>query len=70
MRKFLVLILLLSFCWTVAQDPGVKISLSFEESGVKEVLDQIEEITDYRFYYVEEWLGNKNISGSAHSRQW
>ncbi len=64
MRKFLVLMLLLSFCWTVAQDPGVKISFSFEESSVKEVLDQIEEITDYRFYYVDEWLGNKKISGN------
>ncbi len=64
MRKFLVFTLLLSFSWTMAQDPEVKISLSFEESSIKEVLGQIEDITDYRFYYVEKWLSNKKISGN------
>jgi hypothetical protein len=40
------------------------ISLSFEEESIKDVLDRIEDLTPYTFYYIEEWLGDALFSGS------
>lgn len=45
------------------QSTSLIISLGFENSSIKEVLDQIEGLTDYKFYYASEWLGDKKISG-------
>ncbi len=63
MKKALTILLTLSFYFSEAQDNTTKISLSFKNSTTKDVLTQIEEITDYQFFYVDDWFSNKPISG-------
>ncbi len=45
-------------------DSTTTISLNFEKAKLKEVLDRIEELTNYKFYYVEDWLGESQVSGN------
>ena len=64
-RFFLMLLLFLySINLSSQEDSSVKISLSFEKSNVKEVLFSIEKITDYKFYFLEEWFNEELVSGS------
>ncbi|WP_420600906.1 carboxypeptidase-like regulatory domain-containing protein [Flagellimonas sp.] len=49
--------------WSWAQSTDQNISIAFENKTIKEVLLQIEEKSDYDFYYDEEWLGTELISG-------
>ncbi|MFH6604035.1 TonB-dependent receptor domain-containing protein [Maribacter algicola] len=62
---------LITFCikQTFAQNDSIpssvqQISLTFENSTIKDVLVQIEGLTDYRFYFAEAWLGDGLVSGS------
>ena len=64
MKRFFTAFLLLGFFLTEAQDNTPKISISFESSNIKDVLRDIEKITDYRFFYVAEWLGDRIVTGS------
>ncbi|NHF59823.1 TonB-dependent receptor [Flavobacteriaceae bacterium TP-CH-4] len=48
----------------LSQEAIPKISLSYENRPVSEVLQLIEEASGLPFYYVEQWLGEKTISGS------
>ena len=47
-----------------AQTGQERISVRFSEIPVKEALLQIEEKTDYKFYFVEQWLPQRSISGN------
>ncbi len=65
MRKCFVLLFLLfaQNSWTQQEDP--LITLSFENSDLVSVLTQIEEKTDYSFYFIDSWLTEyKDISGN------
>ena len=60
--------LFLLICLTVAnmgfsQNLDKKVSLSFDNVTVADALSTIEEVTDYTFYYLKEWLGSELISG-------
>ncbi len=41
-----------------------KISVSFEDSPTEEVLLALEEVTPYRFYFVDDWLDGKSFRGT------
>ena len=61
-----ILLILLFFCFQLisAQDiTKEKFSISFENSSKVSVIKQVEELTEYRFYFVEEWLDDEPISG-------
>ena len=62
--------MLFSFQLIFSQDDreSQKISLSFENSSRKDVIAQIEEKTGYRFYFVENWLDDKLISGNYENK--
>lgn len=47
-----------------AQQDTVNISLSFSNAEMKNVLLEIEAVTSYRFYFLEDWLKDKTFSGS------
>ena len=47
-----------------AQDKEPSISLRIDGKNLKQALQKIEEITGYRFYYLDEWLPKKAISAS------
>ena len=65
MRLIFALVLSLSFVEAFSQsDDKVKISISFENSSIKEVLHKIEDITDYKFYYLDEWFKEELVSGN------
>lgn len=65
MKKLLLTLLLLaSIQFISAQDSSPKISISFENLSKKEVLLKIEEQTNYKFYYVNDWLDDNLISGN------
>lgn len=60
------LLILLFFCiqFIYAQDENNQnISINFENSSTVNVLKKVEELTHYRFYFVEDWLGDELISG-------
>ncbi len=63
MRFLVSIILFFSISSSQAQE-GVLVSLSYNNSDLKEVLHQIEETTNYRFYYVDSWIQNKTVSGN------
>ena len=55
---------ILGLQWALAQEKVSTISIAFENSSLKEVIGTIEEVSDYHFFYVEEWLGDHRVSGS------
>ena len=59
-----IFLLLLTSCFIFSQEGTKKISITYSDLSLQEVLDSIEVSTDYRFYYVDEWLSDQKISGS------
>ncbi len=65
MRKVILLVILCNFQSLFAQnDIEKKISLHFENSTKLEVIKRIEELSNYKFYFIEDWLDDKTISGN------
>ena len=63
--KKLLIIFIFFFQFAFSQNESEKnITLSFNNSSKIDALKQIEKITDYRFYFVEDWLDNTLISGN------
>jgi hypothetical protein len=63
MRKYLLLILLISFPFAHAQTTDPEISLSFENKELPEILIEIETITNFQFFFEEDWFGIQKFSG-------
>ena len=64
MRIKLTIILSLCFSISSAQDRSQSMDLSFENKTIEEVIIQIESQTDYRFYFLKEWLSDESISAN------
>ncbi|MGI9551489.1 MAG: TonB-dependent receptor, partial [Aurantibacter sp.] len=62
MRKIIIVFFLLCCVLGLAQNTTQKVSLAFEDATLSEILTQIEDKTNYRFYFVPEWLGEKTLS--------
>jgi len=45
------------------------ISIAFENTSIKSVLESIEASTNYRFYYLEGWLSNELVSGNYNNER-
>ncbi|MFO7743941.1 MAG: TonB-dependent receptor [Psychroflexus sp.] len=63
MRKYLLFLLIFNYSLLYAQTADSEISLSFENKNIVEVLIEIEEKTKYQFFFEENWLGLKKLSG-------
>ncbi|NEV94724.1 TonB-dependent receptor [Psychroflexus sp. YR1-1] len=63
MRKYLLLLFLMYLPLANAQTSDSKLSLTFENKNLLEVFQEIENKTNYRFFFEEKWLGIKNLSG-------
>ncbi len=63
MRKFFIIVFVCSIQCLVAQNVNEKITISFTGNSVEEALLQIEDITDYEFYYLSKWLDGISVSG-------
>ena len=65
MKNTILVFLLLFMCNILAaQEPAEKVTLSYTDATIKDVLNRIEASTSYQFYYVDEWLGGQMVSGS------
>ncbi len=65
MRKTLfVLLFLMTGSVVMSQNETTNVTISFTETNVREVIKTLEEKTQLRFYYVDEWLSNDLISGT------
>ncbi|MCK5402088.1 MAG: hypothetical protein KAJ28_10690, partial [Flavobacteriaceae bacterium] len=64
MRIIYTLILVIVCFQARGQNQEPILTLSFEDTEIKEVLDQIENKTNIKFYYVEEWIKDKHITGN------
>jgi len=63
MRRLFLLLLIAISLPAVAQETQ-RISLSFTDAKKIAVLEQIEVLTDYQFYFVEKWLDEELVSGA------
>ncbi|KQC28972.1 carboxypeptidase-like regulatory domain-containing protein [Flagellimonas eckloniae] len=64
MKRILVsLMLLASMQYVHSQVEIPKISVSFNDTDLKEALSAIEEKTEYSFFYIESWLKGVKVSG-------
>jgi hypothetical protein len=60
--KLLFVCFVLSNFYSYGQNNSTKLSISFSETKFKSALDSIESKTNYRFYYLENWFGDKTIT--------
>lgn len=64
MRKIIILIFFFSLNLMHSQNETEnKITINFNNSSKLEVVKQLEELSNYNFYFVEDWLDEKPISG-------
>ncbi|MBT8180086.1 MAG: TonB-dependent receptor, partial [Eudoraea sp.] len=68
-KKLCFLLIFLAFLSSYGQtvtsvDSTEVISLSFENTSIKNVLESIEVATNYKFFYVDSWFSDKLVSGS------
>ncbi|WP_298286891.1 carboxypeptidase-like regulatory domain-containing protein [uncultured Lutibacter sp.] len=64
MKKILLILIFFCFQFINSQNVATKsISISFENETKINVIKKIENLTNYRFYFVESWLDDELISG-------
>lgn len=65
MKNILVIITFLLVSQIASsQSDSTKISISFNEVKIVDILKKIEENSPYQFYYVANWFGNQKLSGT------
>jgi hypothetical protein len=55
-------VFLLCFCAVFSQDKDGLISLSVQDKNIKEVLNELENKTEFKFFYADDWLDENQIS--------
>ncbi|MBO2545178.1 TonB-dependent receptor [Salegentibacter sp. BDJ18] len=63
MRKTLLLLLLFCFQFSYAQKTDQEISLNFTNKELPEILKEMESITNFKFFFEEDWFGLNKYSG-------
>ena len=64
MKKIVSIVLILSLHFVSAQNATEKITIDYGNTSIKDVLKRIEEKTNYKFYYIDNWFNdNYRISG-------
>jgi hypothetical protein len=58
-----ILLVFFSFQNSLAQETSRKITMSFKDSSIETVLKDIEKLTDYTFYYIQDWFEDQSING-------
>lgn len=64
MKKILVLFAILYCTIVTAQDFSKKITISFVDSPLEKVLNDLESKTGYSFFYIDGWLKDIKVTGS------
>ncbi len=63
-NSFTIFLLVFASNLLIAQNDSVKVSLTFTNTSINEVLQNIEEQTSYQFYYIGAWLEGKKVTGN------
>lgn len=63
MKKKLLSMLFLLSCQLISAQSDIRVSLNFQNTAVTEALEEIERQTGLHFFYLEEWVGDRTISG-------
>lgn len=61
MNRFLIIFFLFFFSLGWSQEKNSLIDLSYENSEITTVLEQIEKKTSYRFYYIDSWFEGLDV---------
>ena len=64
MKNYLTILVLFVFSSVISQVSNSSISIEFENANIETVIKDIEEKTNFKFYYIPEWLEEKTVSGS------
>ncbi|MFT5437282.1 MAG: hypothetical protein ACI840_001936 [Ulvibacter sp.] len=64
MKNYLTILVLFIFSSVYSQVSDSRISIEFENANIEAVISEIEEKTNFKFYYIAEWLEEKTVSGS------
>ena len=63
MRKVVCSLLIFLVCKVPAQTNNENITLSFTNEPIEEVFRQIEAISTFTFFYLEDWISQRTVSG-------
>ncbi|MCF6349055.1 MAG: hypothetical protein L3J20_12270 [Flavobacteriaceae bacterium] len=64
-KNILLIFLLLSSLFVLSQNQeGEKITIHFKNENRITIIERLEELTNYRFYFLESWLNDALLSGS------
>jgi hypothetical protein len=63
MKNYLTILVLFIFSSVFSQVSVSSISIEFENANIETVISDIEEKTNFKFYYIPEWLEEKTVSG-------
>lgn len=67
MKKIIIISLLLHFSTLLSQNKSNKISVTFKDLNKKEIIKLIEKKTNYRFFYIDEWIDDKKITNTLNN---
>jgi hypothetical protein len=67
-RLFFLILFFGVYQWAFSQGiTNEKVSIEYNNLTIEQVIEELEEKTDYQFYYLDNWLTDKLISGSYQS---
>jgi len=64
MRVFYTILFVFAFSQVNSQNIKTELTLSFENTKIIDVLNQIENATDIKFFYIEDWIKDIYVSGN------
>ncbi|MCL6265474.1 TonB-dependent receptor [Flagellimonas myxillae] len=64
MKAVLSICILFSFYLGLAQNQENRISVQFDNLPLKEAIVKLQTSTTYTFYYIDDWMGSKRVSGN------
>ena len=63
MKRFFSMMLFYCSALVFSQEQAATFSISYQDETISSVLENVEKQTGYRFFYVEDWLGDTTRSG-------
>ena len=62
--KYILSITLFFSCFQLFAQSQEQISVAFTEVTIPEAITKIESVSNFKFFYLNEWFGNERVSGN------
>lgn len=62
--KYILSIALFFSCFQLFSQNQDTISVSFTDATIPEAISEIERVSNFKFYYLNEWFGDEKVSGN------